>query len=194
VGKLKLKLPHDVMRVRWFLLAISFTFLAALPSLAQKLPPDLQQQVNKGFLTRQEAELLNSARGQTSPGHTSGKGSPKPSRPLCREGEDVDADHDADFSPYMASLKRRVRRNWNPPDAGSTLRVLLHFKVSRSGDISKMRVTCSSGNFMFDQAAIDAVQHAAPFGSLPSAYKGDFVEVIFTFDANVFGGGVTTDN
>ncbi len=178
------------MRLRQLLLTICLTFSVALPTLAQKLPLDLQQQVNKGFLSRQEAELLNSARVQTSPGRTSGKGGSKPSRTLCREGEGVDADHDADFGPYMASLKRRVRRNWNPSDANSTstIRVLLHFKVSRSGDISKMRVTCSSGNPAFDQAAIDAVQRAAPFGSLPNAYKGDFIEITFTFDANVFGG------
>jgi TonB family protein len=188
VGKLKLKLTYDVMRLRQLLLTISFACLVALPSLAQKLPPDLQQQVDKGFLTRQEAELLNSARVQTSPGRTPGKGGSKPSRPLCREGEGVYAERDVDFGPYMASLKRRVQRYWNAPDEGNTLRVLLYFKVSRSGDISKMRVTCSSGNPTFDQAAIDAVQRAAPFGSLPNAYKGNFVEVTFTFDANVFGG------
>jgi TonB family protein len=182
------------MRLRWLLLTISFAFLVALPSLAQKLPPDLQQQVDKGFLTRQEAELLNSARGQTSPSRTPGKGSSKPSRTLCRRGKGENVEHDVDFGPYMASLKQRVRRYWNAPNAGNMQRVLLNFEVTRSGNISKVRVTCSSGDPTFDQSAVDAVQRAAPFGSLPTAYKGDSIEIDFTFDANVFGDGVTTDN
>jgi TonB family protein len=106
-------------------------------------------------------------------------------------GQGVDAEQDADFGPYMASLKRRVRRNWIAPESGSSRRTVLNFAVSRSGGVSRLRIARSSGSNSSDQAAMDAVRRAAPFGSLPSAYKGDNVEVTFTFDVNVFGGEVT---
>jgi TonB family protein len=106
-------------------------------------------------------------------------------------GQGVDAEQDVDFGPYMASLKRRVRRNWIAPESGNSRRTVLNFMVSRGGGVSRLRVVRSSGSSSSDQAAMDAVRRASPFGSLPSAYKGDGIEINFTFDVNVFGGDVT---
>lgn len=106
-------------------------------------------------------------------------------------GQGVDAEQDVDFGPYMAALKRRVRRNWIAPESGSSRRTVLNFTVSRSGAVSRLRVVRSSGSSSSDQAAMDAVRRAAPFGSLPSPYRGDGIEINFTFDVNVFGGDVT---
>jgi TonB family protein len=54
----------------------------------------------------------------------------------------------------------------------------------------KLDLVRSSGNQDTDQAAIDAVKRAAPFDPLPSDYRGTNVDIKFTFDINVFGGGV----
>jgi TonB family protein len=106
-------------------------------------------------------------------------------------GQGVDAEQDPDFGPYLAALKRRVRRNWIAPEADNSRRTVLNFVVSRGGGVSRLRVVRSSGSSASDQSAMDAVRRASPFGSLPRAYKGDNVEVTFTFDVNVFGGEVT---
>ncbi len=106
-------------------------------------------------------------------------------------GQGVDAEQDPDFGPYLASLKRRVRRNWITPESGSSRRTVLNFLVSRSGGVNRLRVVRSSGSSSSDQAAMEAVRRAAPFGSLPAGFRGDNVEVTFTFDVNVFGGEVT---
>lgn len=106
-------------------------------------------------------------------------------------GQGVDTEQDVDFGPYMAALKRRVRRNWIAPESGNSRRTVLNFMVSRGGGVSRLRVVRSSGSSSSDQAAMDAVRRAAPFGSLPGAYRGDGIEINFTFDVNVFGGDVT---
>jgi TonB family protein len=194
VGKLKLKLLYDVMRLRWLLLTISFACLVALPSLAQKLPPDLQQQVDRGFLTRQEAELLNSARGQTSPitpSRLPGKAGSKPTSGHCNHTKDLDPEQGT-FATYLAALKRKVRQNWDIQEFEESRRAVLNFKIRRSGDITKVRVICASGDPSYDQAAIGAVQKAVPFEPFPSAYTGDTIEVNFTFEVHEVGGKLTT--
>ena len=106
-------------------------------------------------------------------------------------GEGIDAAKDVDFGPYMAELQRRVKRNWIPPEQGNSRRSVLRFSISRNGEVSNLRVGKSSGNPDSDAAAMDAVRRAAPFRTLPTAYKQRNIDIQFTFDINVFGGDVT---
>jgi TonB family protein len=194
------KLPSHTMHLRWFFSAIFSSLIVVLnffvlPSFAQKLPTDLQEQVDHGFLTRKEAELLNSARGQalgSSKGSTSKNGRSKLSPALCSERvNDPDpkpvAHHDApskdeiDFNPYMEALKRKIRPYWDASDSDKSQPTVIHFFIYRNGNISNLRVACSSGSQGVDQAAIDAVRQAAPFSALPAAYLGNAIEIDFTF-------------
>jgi TonB family protein len=93
-----------------------------------------------------------------------------------------------DFGPYMADLQRRIKRSWFPPRGDETRRVVVVFKVDRDGRLSKLRLDKSSGVTRADQAALKAVENAAPFHHLPEGAPGD-VDIQFTFDYNVFGGG-----
>ncbi|AGY56929.1 TonB family protein [Gloeobacter kilaueensis] len=102
-------------------------------------------------------------------------------------GSGVDAQEDIDWGPYMAALQRKVKRNWITPEAGNSRRTVLVFSVSKSGDVTNLRVARSSGSRSSDDAAIDAVQRAAPFARLPVGYKNDRIDIQFTFDINVFG-------
>jgi outer membrane biosynthesis protein TonB len=195
VGKLKLILSHNVMQSRWFLLVI-ITTLIAVPSFAQKLPSDLQNQVDRGFLTREEAQLLNSARGQTSSSPKNAKkptsdkaGSKAPrncdtgdnhaSKTYTSPGEDGHGP-EIDFGPYILAVKRRVRRNWHAP-SGPERTTILNFFISRSGNVNKLKIFCSSGDPVTDQGTIDAVLKSAPFDPLPAIYLGDAIELHFTF-------------
>ncbi len=100
----------------------------------------------------------------------------------------VAAQADVDFGPYMADLQRRIKRHWFPPKGNESKRVVVIFKVHTGGELSNLRLDHSSGVALADKAALDAVQNAAPFRPLPQGAPAD-VDIQFTFDYNVFGGG-----
>ncbi len=98
------------------------------------------------------------------------------------------AQADVDFGPYMADLQRRIKRAWFPPKGNESKRVVVIFKVHRGGELSNLRLEKSSGLAIADNAALKAVENAAPFRPLPAG-AGDDVDIQFTFDYNVFSGG-----
>ncbi|HEY9677919.1 MAG TPA: energy transducer TonB [Drouetiella sp.] len=100
----------------------------------------------------------------------------------------VAAQADVDFGPYMADLQRRIKRAWFPPKGNESKRVVVIFKVHRGGELSNLRLDHSSGVAVADQAALKAVENAAPFRPLPAGASDD-VDIQFTFDYNVFSGG-----
>lgn len=115
------------------------------------------------------------------------KGNPDPnSNPGGRPS--VAAQADVDFGPYMADLQRRIKRAWFPPKGNESKRVVVVFKVHTGGELSNLRIDRSSGLAIADQAALKAVENAAPFRPLPAGAPAD-VDIQFTFDYNVFGGG-----
>lgn len=98
------------------------------------------------------------------------------------------ANADIDFGPYMADLQRRIKRAWFPPRGQESRRVVVQFKVATGGELSGLRIEHSSGVAIADQAALQAVQNAAPFRPLPAGAP-PIVDIQFTFDYNVFSGG-----
>lgn len=94
---------------------------------------------------------------------------------------------DPDFTEYMAELQRAIKRHWFPPKCPTSKRVQVIFKVHRNGTMSNLKLLVSSGAAFADQAALKAVQLAAPFRHLPSGSPED-VDIQFTFDYNVFKG------
>ncbi|BAC91347.1 TonB family protein [Gloeobacter violaceus] len=131
---------------------------------------------------------LSASRGSGGNGGLGESGTLNPGRD--GDGSGIDAAQDVDFGPYMAALQRKVKRNWIAPEAGNSRRTVLLFTISRNGQIMNLRVGRSSGSRSSDESAMEAVQRAAPFGPLPAAYKGDRIEIQFTFDINVFGGDI----
>lgn len=112
-------------------------------------------------------------------------GNPGPGNPKGAPG--IDALKEPDFGPYMRELQRRIKMNWDPPKGNESKRVVLMFKIGRDGRLLSNRVLKSSGLPSADSAAKHAVELTAPFKPLPPEYKGDSVDIQFTFDYNVFG-------
>ena len=112
-------------------------------------------------------------------------GNPGPGNPKGAPG--IDAIREPDFGPYMRELQRRIKMNWEPPKGNESKRVVLLFVISRDGRLLNVKVHKSSGMPEADRAAISAVQLTAPFKPLPPEYKGNSVDIQFTFDYNVFG-------
>lgn len=102
----------------------------------------------------------------------------------------IDAVKEPDFGPYMRELQRRIKMNWEPPKGNESKRVVLLFKIAKDGKLLSVSVFKSSGLQNVDQAAINAVKVAAPFRALPAEYKGQNIDIQFTFDYNVYGGKV----
>ena len=99
----------------------------------------------------------------------------------------IDAIREPDFGPYMRELQRRIKLNWNPPKGNESKRVVLLFKIAKSGRMLSCRVLKSSGLPAADQAALRAVELTAPFRPLPAEFRGQSIDIQFTFDYNVFG-------
>lgn len=118
-------------------------------------------------------------------GGTGGVGNPGPGNPNGRPG--IDAIREPDFGPYMRELQRRIKMNWDPPKGNESKRVVLLFKIAKDGRLLSCSVFKSSGLPGADKAAINAVQATAPFRPLPAEFKGQSIDIQFTFDYNVFG-------
>ena len=118
-------------------------------------------------------------------GGGTGGGNPGPGNPNGRPG--IDAVREPDFGPYMRELQRRIKMNWDPPKGNESKRVVLLFKIAKDGRLLSCSVFKSSGLQGADKAAINAVQATAPFRPLPAEFKGQSIDIQFTFDYNVFG-------
>lgn len=123
---------------------------------------------------------------QNGTGNNNGNaGNPGPGNPKGAPG--IDAIKEPDFGPYMKELQRRIKMNWDPPKGNESKRVILLFKISKDGRLLSVNVHKSSGLPEADNAAINAVKLTAPFKPLPPEFKGNSVDIQFTFDYNVLG-------
>lgn len=121
----------------------------------------------------------------TGTGGRTGAGGGNPGGGGGRPG--IDAIKEPDFGPYMRELQRRIKMNWDPPKGNESKRVVLLFKIAKDGRLLSCSVFKSSGLQNADAAAINAVKLAAPFRPLPPEFKGQNIDIQFTFDYNVFG-------
>jgi len=92
-----------------------------------------------------------------------------------------------DFSAYMNDLQRRIKRVWSPPKGTENATVVVLFKIHKAGQLSHLRLNKSSGIARADEAALKAIEDAAPFRQLPKGSPDD-VDIQFTFDYTVFNG------
>lgn len=86
------------------------------------------------------------------------------------------------FGPFAKDLQKRIERSWHEPEGFDKSKpIVVAFKVNKEGAMSDLKVSKSSGSSSIDDAALDAVRHAAPFGKLP-ADADEPVDIQFTFD------------
>jgi len=78
------------------------------------------------------------------------------------------------FPPYLAIVRDKVERNWNPPPGAKGVKVKVMFKVLRSGRVGEATLQESSGNFYFDQAAMRSILASSPFPPLPEGFFKEY--------------------
>ncbi len=92
---------------------------------------------------------------------------------------------DIDYTPYLAAMQWRIKRMWFPPRADESTSAVLRWKVYKDGHVGNLKVYTTSGEEVFDQKAMAAVESAAPFPPLPQGSTDD-VDIEFTFDYSGF--------
>jgi protein TonB len=88
------------------------------------------------------------------------------------------------FPYYLVQVQNLIERNWRAPFSGQGQRTTtVYFKISRSGQVEDVTLEQSSGNALFDQAAMRAVYYANPLPPLPAASGLQSLGVHFDFVA-----------
>jgi protein TonB len=88
-------------------------------------------------------------------------------QPAPQGGVAVSAGQDFRFPPYLAIIRDKIVRNWNPPPGAVEMKARVQFTIHRSGRVLDAKLEAGSGNFYFDQAAMRAVLASSPFPPLP---------------------------
>lgn len=76
-------------------------------------------------------------------------------------------DHDR----YLDDIEIRIRKMWNPPKflAKAGLRVRVVLFINNQGLITEHKIVQSSGNSVFDDSAVAAIESAQPFAPPPDS-------------------------
>jgi len=90
------------------------------------------------------------------------------------------------FNDYMRNMQKKIKSNWIPPKQTFSKRVVILYTIKRNGEIDKYKIFESSGDEKMDRSAIYALKKSAPFKKLPKEFKGDHVDIKFSFDYNVW--------
>lgn len=87
-----------------------------------------------------------------------------------QEAVAVATPQDFKFPPYLAIIRVKIGRNWNPPPGAKGAKAKVQFTILRSGRVADAGLVESSGNFYFDQAALRAIRSSSPFPQLPEEF------------------------
>jgi protein TonB len=88
------------------------------------------------------------------------------------------------FPYYLVQVQNLIERNWRAPFSGQGQRATtVYFKISRSGEVEDVKIEQTSGNALFDQAAMRAVYYASPLPPLPAGSGLQSLGVHFDFVA-----------
>ncbi len=68
---------------------------------------------------------------------------------------------------FINIVRRAVEQAWViPPGASNSMSATIQVRLGPSGELLATSVVTSSGDSAFDRSAMQAVEHAAPFGEL----------------------------
>ena len=79
-----------------------------------------------------------------------------------------------DHMKYLDELESKIKSHWSPPKflAGAKLRVRVVLLIDASGAITKKQIVQSSGNSVFDESAIHAIESSMPLTAPPESLHG----------------------
>jgi TonB family protein len=85
-------------------------------------------------------------------------------------------------SPYYAGIVfAKIKSMWRNPVESASLQATISFKIQKDGEVTDAAIEVSSGNNLYDQAALRAVLTASPMPPLPTHYAGKDLTVHLNF-------------
>src|SRR5262249_49851323 len=95
----------------------------------------------------------------------------------------VDAS-DFPYAWYLRQVLQKVQDEWQRQNQRSepAQKPLVFVEIQRDGKIGTPKIEQSSGNSVYDHAALRAVVEASPFPPLPSEWSRPSLRVVFRFD------------
>jgi TonB family protein len=91
------------------------------------------------------------------------------------------------FSYYLALLQSKIQNYWEPPVSRTSFskKTTIYFKIQRSGRITDLKIEKTSGDYLYDQAALRAVSLANPLPPLPYDFPERELGVHFEFEQGI---------
>jgi hypothetical protein len=97
-----------------------------------------------------------------------------------------------DFNSYLRGVYVATKKHWvaNLPASvakGNKGINSVEFRILQDGTVPKefMKVRTASGKTDLDEASLEGIHGAAPFGKLPKDFTGPYIELRFTFYYNL---------
>ena len=85
------------------------------------------------------------------------------------------------YSYYTSMLVKKISRNWQWAVEFGRLKSVVYFKIQKDGTLSDVAIKETSGDALFDQQALRAIQLCDPFPPLPDEYPENNLGVFFEF-------------
>lgn len=86
------------------------------------------------------------------------------------------------FTYYVNQIRKKIVENWmwshNYP---GELKTVVYFRILRDGSVVELKIKESSGNKIYDNLCLRAVELAKPFPPLPVGFTEDYLGVFFEF-------------
>jgi TonB family protein len=91
-----------------------------------------------------------------------------------------------DFKPYLSEAASKVQAKWfevwpSAANAGPERRVVIEAGVNRDGTVVKLVIASAAGLQPLDRAAVAAISAVLPLPPMPADFRGDRINVQFTF-------------
>jgi TolA protein len=85
---------------------------------------------------------------------------------------------------YQALVRDKIIAAWTlplPPAETRNLHSMVFLRVARTGEVTQLKLTQSSGHALFDASFLRAIKRASPLPTLPTDYEGEFLEIELHF-------------
>ncbi len=86
-----------------------------------------------------------------------------------------------DFIIYQNRMLGTIKGNWAWVGQRSSLKVVVHFSIKETGEISGLKIVQPSGDPSYDESVLRAVKKSSPLPAPPESYRKDFADVELTF-------------
>jgi len=85
------------------------------------------------------------------------------------------------ISQYRIYVIDQIQKNWSPPRSMKSYNLTILFTLSRDGSLLQLNVLKSSGNQIYDNAAMETIRKCVPFNPLPENFYQSTVNIEMTF-------------